>query len=169
MQVQYENQSDDHLSGVGEEAPKLGEVPIDPLPAPALGLAVATRRRQRLGVHQLLRRHPTQLSLQAAQQPRDHRFAAPLRRAMLAVLPLMIKAEAEHAAVAEVEPSEDVARVPRARDAAKGPHGRIGKRRGAEPGPEPLMVRGLLVPVFDASVPHGWRLSRVLLASARWW
>jgi hypothetical protein len=155
MQVHYVNQSDDHLGGVGEEAPKLGEMPVDPLPAPALGLAVATRRRQRPGVHHLLRRYPAQLSLQAAQQPRDHRFAAPLRRAMLVVLPLLI--EAEHAAVAEAEPAEDVARVPRARDAAKGPHGRIGERRGAEPGSEQLMVRGLLVPVFDASVPHGWR------------
>jgi hypothetical protein len=141
--------TDDHLGGVGEKAPQLGEVAVDPLPAAALGLAVATRSGQCLSVRHLLRRHAPQLRLQAPQQPRHHPLAAPLRRELLLLLmmPLVlllllhrIEAEAEHA-----------------KDAAEGrPHGRrIGERRGSEPGSEQLMVLSLLAPVLDAPIPHG--------------
>jgi hypothetical protein len=61
-----------HLSGVGEEAAELVEVPVDALPVASLRLAVAAQRRQRLGVHDLIGHHPPQLCLQGAQQPGHH-------------------------------------------------------------------------------------------------
>ena len=45
---------------------------VDPLAAAALGLAVAARGRQRLGVHDLLGRHPPQLRLQGPQKAGHH-------------------------------------------------------------------------------------------------
>jgi hypothetical protein len=147
-----------HLGGVGKKAPQLGEVAVDPLPAAALGLAVATRRRQCLSVRHLPHRHAPQLRLQAPQQTRHHTLAAPLRRELLRLMmPLVllhrIEAEAEHA-----------------KDVAEGPHGRrVGERRGAEPGSEQLMVRSLLAPVLDAPIPHGCLPWALLGTSSRLW
>jgi hypothetical protein len=48
----------DYLGCVGQEAAEAREVRVDALAAPALGLAVALGRGQRLGVQDLLRGHP---------------------------------------------------------------------------------------------------------------
>jgi hypothetical protein len=61
-----------YLSSVAKEATELVEVAVDALPPASLGLIVAARRRQRLGVHDLLGRHPPHLCLQGLQQPGHH-------------------------------------------------------------------------------------------------
>lgn len=148
------NQSDDHLGGVGEKASEPGEVAVDPLPAAALGLAVAPRGRQRLGVHHLPRRHPPQLRLKGAQQPGHHRLPAPLRRALLLLLH-RVEAEAEHLAMPDPEPADAAVAGVSPHGGAEARHGRrLGERRRAEPR-EQLMRGVLLAPVLDASFPHG--------------
>lgn len=149
---------DDHLGGVGEEAPEPSEVAVDALPASPLGLAVAAGRRQRLGVHDLLGRHPAQLRLQAPQQPGHHhprrRRPVQLRRRLqpeqppVLMLPLPLKLQA--AAI-----SESITKRPTGLRYAEGRRrdhvGRPGGGRAELPRQE---ARGVLA-VVDGSISAG--------------